>query len=142
MGRDLPKAIHDLKKPNNREIRARLGVPRSRRPPLNPYQLLSLFQRAVALAEIDRNVVYAGHVDDGELLICREWITAVVSRRVTQLDYQAEIFERAPHKELSIPKFVNQPHNHTYISALTWIQCVGSMACRSTIQFLQKRAGP
>jgi hypothetical protein len=101
--RDLPQAIHDLEQPYDTERRARPWISSGRWPPADPHELLAVLDIPIAVAEVDVDVVDAGHIDDHEVRVCPEGTIAAEAWRVTQLHDQAQVFERPPHKEIPIP---------------------------------------
>lgn len=106
MRRDFAQTIQELKEAHDRESRARLWVARSCRPPADPHELLALLKSAVALAEVDSDIVDSGHVDQSEVLVGSQRAGAAIPGWVTELDYEAESNQRSPLKESTIP-FLN-----------------------------------
>jgi hypothetical protein len=64
---------------------------------------LSLLDVAVAIAEVDGNIMDSRDVDDDELLVCPHGSGAALVRGMPQLNNESQILERTPNKKSPIP---------------------------------------
>jgi hypothetical protein len=96
-------AIQDLKQADDREGRARLWVARGRWPQARPHELLPPFDPAIAVAEVEVDVVDAGDVNDHEIFVGLHWVLAASARWMTQLYDKVQLLERPPLKKNAVP---------------------------------------
>lgn len=108
-----------------------------RGPPSSSHQLfVGTITNGAAAAIIEGNGVYSVGVDDHKARVGRPWVQTDGAFRVSKLEAEPELSQRASRKMGSNPtlEILISKHVHRECSCHTWIQCSGSWRWAPTLQ--------